>query len=113
MFNSLSKSCGHVSIGPPVAPKHQSYEMSDPIEIAKKALVSIDNKDDSPPEGWVERQKFDYEAYTAERKGGVGSNEARYEWKEEYGDVGPRIPVIEKALFDCDSIMTVGDEFRR
>ncbi|KAI9858300.1 MAG: hypothetical protein M1813_007575 [Trichoglossum hirsutum] len=87
--------------------------MPDDTNQAEQALATL-GLSDNQPVGWVERQKFDYEAYTAER-GTLGSvgNETRYEWKDEYGDVGPRVPAIEKALFEGDSIMTAGDELNK
>jgi ATP-dependent RNA helicase DDX3X len=52
---------------------------------------------------WVERERFDYEAYNAEPGEAKGNtwdlNAQRYEWKEEYGDIGPRVAAIEAALF--------------
>src|SRR5437773_811494 len=91
---------------------HQLDKMSDNIDETEQAVAGLGL---DRPAGWVERQKFDYEAYTAEGQGLLGSvgNETRYEWKDEYGEVGPRVPVIEKALFEGDSIMTVGDEINK
>ena len=94
--------------------------MSDSMKEAEQALTALNLNDSSEsaakshPAGWVERQKFDYEAYAAEAAASdpVG-NEARYEWKDDYGEVGPRIPAIEKALFEGESIMTVGDEINK
>ncbi|KAI9767346.1 MAG: hypothetical protein M1840_005755 [Geoglossum simile] len=94
--------------------------MSDSMKEAEQALAALslngssDDAAKSHPAGWVERQKFDYEAYAAEAAAldAVG-NEARYEWKDDYGEVGPRIPAIEKALFEGESIMTVGDELNK
>ena len=95
--------------------------MSDKIKEAEQSLTALslsgpgDDTDERHPAGWVERQKFDYEAYADEAQTApdpVG-NEARYEWKDDYGEVGPRVPAIEKALFEGDAIMTVGDELNK
>lgn len=32
----------------------------------------------------------------------------KYEWKEEYGDVGPRVPALEQQLFESELIMRKG-----
>jgi ATP-dependent RNA helicase DDX3X len=58
--------------------------------------------------GWVEPQEFDYNAYNASGKAaGAGDdlkhdwahNAEKYEWKEEYGDVGPPSDALEAQLF--------------
>jgi ATP-dependent RNA helicase DDX3X len=68
--------------------------------------------------GWVPKQSYDYDTYNKSGKemldesialGGIqrsqwASDAARYEWNDEFGDVGPRFEDLEKELF--------GDEFR-
>ena len=88
--------------------------------------------------GWVEPQEFDYgiynatpqEAKAAEVKAAEeaadlagtelettqdvptwASNAAKYEWKEEYGDVGPVNPELEKLLFKDDLLTRAGHHF--
>ncbi|KAI5289115.1 hypothetical protein KEM54_004390 [Ascosphaera aggregata] len=41
------------------------------------------------------------------------SSAAKYEWKEEYGDVGPRNEALEKILFHSDLISRAGTAFER
>jgi ATP-dependent RNA helicase DDX3X len=57
---------------------------------------------------WIPRQAYDYEAYTATRDpelprgepyGQWAASGARYEWKDEYGDVAPRDERLERMLF--------------
>ncbi|KAA8895984.1 P-loop containing nucleoside triphosphate hydrolase protein [Sphaerosporella brunnea] len=57
---------------------------------------------------WVPRQAYDYDTYTAQRDpelprgeptGTWFASSARYEWKEEFGDVAPRDERLEKMLF--------------
>ena len=36
---------------------------------------------------------------------------AKYEWKDEYGDIGPRSADLEKALYDDSFISRVGQNF--
>ena len=58
--------------------------------------------------GWVEPQEYDYEIYNATGTKAaareVGQSEwahcaEKYEWKEEYGDVGPPSAALEAQLF--------------
>ena len=70
--------------------------------------------------GWAEPQAFDYEAYNASGKaaaendalqGEWSHNAAKYEWKEEYGEVGPAIPELEQQLFRSEYINRQGLKF--
>ena len=70
--------------------------------------------------GWVEPVKYDYEAYNAsskEARDNLGpdvelptwaANATKYEWKDEYGDVGPGDPELEAVLFGQDTRVTEG-----
>ena len=58
--------------------------------------------------GWVEPQEFDYDTYNAAGTKAaareIGQSEwahsaEKYEWKEEYGDVGPPSAALEAQLF--------------
>lgn len=80
---------------------------------------------------WEKPQAYDYDTYNAESKakaskdaakdpaeGGEptketvwGAEAARYEWKDEYGDVGPEDPVLEKMLFRGEHEVSVGSHF--
>ena len=69
--------------------------------------------------GWVEPTEFDYEAYNATPKDEEGTagvstwaaNATKYEWNEEYGDVGPAHPLLEKILFGDENQVKKGKEF--
>jgi ATP-dependent RNA helicase DDX3X len=77
--------------------------------------------------GWVEKQPYDYDTYNKSSKelydeglapGGLGaqdwaSNAAKYEWDEEYGDVGPEFLELEKQLFGGENRMRTGIEFSK
>jgi ATP-dependent RNA helicase DDX3X len=77
--------------------------------------------------GWVEKQPYDYDTYNKSSKelldegvapGGLGaqdwaSNAAKYEWDEEYGDVGPAFPELEAQLFGGEFRMRTGIEFSK
>jgi ATP-dependent RNA helicase DDX3X len=77
--------------------------------------------------GWVEPEQYDYAKYTAgpplpkiEEEGSFEAagepqdvpewahKAAKYEWKDEYGDVGPEIPELEEELFRSDFINRQG-----
>ena len=77
---------------------------------------------------WVKRQGFDYEVYNAKTKEEreealkqVYTNDVpiwaasatKYEWKDEYGDVAPRIPELELQLFNHDFINRQGEAMQR
>ena len=56
--------------------------------------------------GWTEKVAFDYQEYERTAADNIewrGMAKV-YEWKDEYGEVGPEIPELEKILF--------GGEFR-
>lgn len=70
--------------------------------------------------GWVEPQEFDYDAYNATGKAAAtreaGQSEwahsaEKYEWKEEYGDVGPPSAALEAQLFHSGFINRRGLKF--
>ncbi|RAK74015.1 DEAD/DEAH box helicase [Aspergillus fijiensis CBS 313.89] len=72
--------------------------------------------------GWVAPESYDYDKYTAtpapaeQPAGDAGdgqlpewaANAAKYEWKDEYGDVGPEIPELEEQLFRNEFINRAG-----
>lgn len=50
--------------------------------------------------GWVEKEVLDYSAMDGRSgEGGFDGSARVYEWNDEYGDVGPKIPEFEKELF--------------
>ncbi|KAL4884768.1 DEAD/DEAH box RNA helicase [Aspergillus karnatakaensis] len=72
--------------------------------------------------GWVAPEGYDYEKYTAAPPGEKtgedlqedeslpqwAANAAKYEWKDEYGDVGPENPQLEEQLFRSEFINRTG-----
>lgn len=49
---------------------------------------------------WAEPQAVDYTALASQNYDqGWGCNARSYEWKDEYGDVGPKFPELELELF--------------
>ena len=76
---------------------------------------------------WGDRQEFDYAKYTAGPGDKVASdlgksqadvptwaaNAAKYEWADEYGDVGPEHKDLEKILFGDEHKMEQGNKFSK
>lgn len=69
-------------------------------------------------QGWTETTAFDYEAFT--RQGGANADwyaaAGVYEWQDEYGEVGPEVPDLERLLFGRELRQDEGryrDEFER
>ncbi|KAF7554003.1 hypothetical protein G7Z17_g3255 [Cylindrodendrum hubeiense] len=72
------------------APKENGHSPTEPI---------AGNGPVSDPK-WTEPQKVDYTAMASENYDqGWGSDARTYEWKDEYGDVGPKYPELELELF--------------
>ena len=86
--------------------------------------------------GWVVPVNYDYQAYnatleeriaaqakaaeggdfaengvTAQEAPAWASNAEKYEWNDEFGDVGPAFPALEAQLFKNDLINRVGLQF--
>ena len=74
--------------------------------------------------GWVEPVKYDYTTYNANPKEleaaqkepdplslpAWAANATKYEWSDEYGDVGPADPALEEMLFGTEEHVTEGEE---
>ncbi|KAJ4208168.1 hypothetical protein FSOLCH5_004329 [Fusarium solani] len=59
-----------------------------------------DQGDESSKAKWAEPQAVDYTALASQNYDqGWGCNARSYEWKDEYGDVGPKFPELELELF--------------
>ena len=71
--------------------------------------------------GWVQPQPYNYESIIPQNVPATGEdamndanwghNGAKYEWKEEYGEVGPAIPALEAQLYHAPNQQTIGDRF--
>lgn len=90
----------------------------------RRALVLKDRTTDIQEHGWVAKSGYDYEEYNKTNQqlhddaaasgvvnGEWAANADRYEWKEEYGDVGPEFPELEKQLFGSDLHVRSGIDF--
>jgi len=80
---------------------------------SKLALSTDDYAAKARGAGWTEKTAFDYDQYN--RTGGDSHNWAgsakKYEWKDEYGDVGPEVPELEQLLFGGEFQMRKGAHF--
>lgn len=80
--------------------------------------------------GWVEPKSYDYDAAMAshskvtgttagepasgsggEDQPGWAHNAAKYEWQDDFGDVGPRVPELELQLFQDQNLTRRGGKF--
>lgn len=63
--------------------------------------------------GWTEKVPYDYKSYEAEHQpvSDWHSASKRYEWSDEYGDVAPRVPMLEQLLFGGEFRMKKGSNF--
>lgn len=60
----------------------------------------METGDQPAPAGWVERTAFDYTAMAEAETAATWDGNARvYQWKDEYGDVGPAFEELEVELF--------------
>jgi ATP-dependent RNA helicase DDX3X len=89
-----------------------------PVKADPSSTVADEIKTRDPQlAGWVPPQAYDYATYNRtsdelrkESSEGISrewaSNSTRYEWSDEYGDVGPAIPELELELFSSDRVQT-------
>ena len=85
-------------------------------KMSNATLQNAEAAQRSREAGWVEPVKYDYETYNAARENldpsaelpSWAANATKYEWKDEYGDVGPTHPELEAVLFGKDLRVTEG-----
>ena len=121
------------------ADKNATGEVTDAMASVK--LLDLEAAQRARDAGWVERETYNYAAYNAApnaapnvassstlntggAEGGAAteqtqnvpswaSNAARYEWSDEYGDVGPPHPDLEKLLFKNELLNRTGLKFNK
>lgn len=92
----------------PPGPLEDMSNVTDALPEAEEAAAMAREK------GWVVPQRYNYEAYNALNRDDYAdalpwaSNSAKYEWKEEYGDIGPPNEELEQMLFKDEYIPRVG-----
>jgi ATP-dependent RNA helicase DDX3X len=71
-------------------------------------------------QGWAEPSSYDYEEYGKQAKDNTavdttlpmwGHNAQKYEWREDYGDIGPRNEELEQMLYHSEFITRQGIKF--
>jgi hypothetical protein len=81
------------------------------VEHVTKKLDKAELVEKARAAGWNETTAFNYEEF--QRTGGNDTNwygSARvYEWKDEYGEVGPEVPELEDILFGGEFVMRQGE----
>jgi ATP-dependent RNA helicase DDX3X len=69
---------------------------------------------------WPEKIAYDYSAYQPVKNAPVdvgsmpewASSAVRYEWSDEYGEVGPRIPQLEADLYNLEFLHRAGEAMK-
>ena len=115
---------------PAVLPTSENDEAQARIMDAKEAGAP---QAKNPQEhGWVPKTDYDYSTYMKSTKelaeaeaaakesaapgvevGCWASNAAIYDWDDDYGDVGPRHPELEKQLFGSENHVRMGIKFEK
>ncbi|KAM5478087.1 putative RNA helicase [Microsporum canis] len=104
----MSVTSAEVVVAPPREPLDEMAALAAALPGGEESAAMAREK------GWVVPQRYNYEAYNALNKDMVAdalpwaSNSAKYEWKEEYGDVGPPNEELEQMLFKDEYIPRVG-----
>jgi ATP-dependent RNA helicase DDX3X len=76
-----------------------------PAQDKKPALLN-------PQEaGWSEPVPFTYDRFAIKDFTDWAGIAPRYEWKEEYGEVGPRNVELERQLFNAEFVPRAGERF--
>ena len=81
-------------------------------------------QEDPAAKGWVAKTPYDYNTFNAsikdieagERAGEVedwAAGAQKYEWSDDFGDIGPAVPELEKQLFGDGFSMRSGIEFSK
>lgn len=103
-------------------------DMDDALPEVKQDMAPVSRLDQEAAtvardKGWVQPEKYNYGRFLGPNSGNVGgdnsssedlpwaSDARKYEWKEEYGEVGPSDEELEKMLFRHDFINRVGLKF--
>lgn len=79
-----------------------------PTENVQPCGPSDDSPNDVAAKGWSERVPFTYADYTSTEFSEWAGSAKRYEWSDEYGDVGPKNEELEKQLFNVENMTHAG-----
>jgi ATP-dependent RNA helicase DDX3X len=113
-------------------PEAASAPAPAPVPIPEAAETGAAQAKNPQEHGWVAKTDYDYTMYmksskelaeaeaaakdTAEQGvdvGGWASNAAIYDWDDDFGDVGPRHPELEKQLFGSENHVRIGIKFEK
>jgi ATP-dependent RNA helicase DDX3X len=93
------------------------------VEPAKDTTATPASIQNPQAAGWALPEAYNYAAYNRTAKELHGeptfreaamdwaSNSVRYEWSDEYGDVGPSVPDLERQLFGSEERVRTGIQF--
>lgn len=84
-----------------------------PQEASGVDQPSSDPTEQAATRGWTEPVAFEYQQYNDKDFTEWAGNATRYEWKDEYGDVGPRNEELEKQLFQAEYLARAGQRLDR
>ena len=97
-------------------------ELREPLEDITNAANAANAARQAREKGWVEPSSYDYEEYGKPSQEARpvdpeapiwGHNAQKYEWQEEYGEVGPRNEALEQMLFHSELITRQGLRFEQ
>lgn len=120
LFNSIHSK---PSLGSTMA-AFDTEDMTDALVEATNVQPTFKNEEArklAEEKGWVKPSDFNYAQYNADGKGADDAaavsgaewahSAAKYEWKEEYGELGPEIPELEEQLFRSEFLNRKGLKF--
>ena len=98
-------------------------ELADVTNSLSKANINAAAIERVKETKWKAPQKYNYDAYNADSKEkreaieavqempAWAANAIKYEWSDEFGDVGPEFKELEEILFGDENQVKVGDAF--
>lgn len=125
-FNSLAAALADITNTQPSKSTGDEKKSETNTEI--KTETNTENKTEAEAKAqWVPREAYDYKLYNAISKEAReeieanpqaelpdwAANAQKYEWDDEYGDIGPEHPELEKQLFGADFIVRSGQELEK
>lgn len=69
------------------------------LKFATLTLSKEEFRNKAVAKGWTETTAYDYGAFQEGFQTGSHGASQKYEWNDEYGDVAPKIPDLERILF--------------
>lgn len=85
-----------------------THEAAAPDQTSSSPPQMLEPTQQAAARGWTAPVAFEYQQYADTGFTGWAGNATRYEWSDEYGDVGPRNEELEKQLFQTEYISRAG-----